>query len=61
MHIEGETTFHYRWGLDIWHISGMGGDGQESYEIVTKNTQYHGRRFITLKPELSEKAQVHYR
>lgn len=59
--VDGETTFHYRWGLDVWHISGMSGDGKESYEIVTKTTYIGERKTYQLNPRLSEKAQKHYR
>ena len=60
-HIDGETTFHYRWGLDIHHISGLGGDGTESYKILTDNTPIGETRIIELKPEISEKVKLYYR
>ena len=60
-HIDGEATFHYRWGLDIHHISGLGGDGMESYNIVTNNTPIGETRIIELKPEISEKVKLYYR
>ena len=61
MFVEGETTFHYRWGLDVHHISGLGGDGRISYAVVTKDTPIREPKTIKIKPQLSEKSIVHYR
>jgi len=59
--VDGETTFHYRWGLNVWHISGMGGDGKESYDIVTKTSYIGERKTYQLKPRLSEQSLEFYR
>jgi glycosyltransferase involved in cell wall biosynthesis len=61
MHIKGDTTFHYRWGLDIHHISGLGGDGRISYAIVTKDTPVGETKYIQIEPKLSEGAKEHFR
>jgi len=66
---DGETSWHYRWGLDAWHISGMGGDGQESYNIVTKKTYQYieitknvtKKGMIMLKPTISNEVKEYYR
>lgn len=54
------TTFHYRWGLDIHHISGMGSDGVESYGIVSARTPIGETRIIELKPAIPEKVKIYY-
>jgi glycosyltransferase involved in cell wall biosynthesis len=59
--VEGSITYHYRWGLGVWHISGMGGDGIESYGIVTANTPINEPKIIKLIPQISEKVKLYYR
>lgn len=54
-------TFHYRWGLDVHHISGLGGDGIESYTIVTQGTSIGPTRIIKLVPQISDKVKLYYR
>ena len=61
IYIEGKTTFHYRWGLDIHHISGLGGDGRISYAVVTYETPVGDLRVIEIEPKLSTKTQKYYR
>jgi len=56
-----EPTFHYRWGLDVYHISGLGGDGKESYRTVTRNTPIEGNKIILLTPQICEKVELYYR
>jgi hypothetical protein len=58
---EGNITYHYRWGLDVWHISGMGGDGIESYGIVTNQTPIGEPRIIKLVPQISDKVKSYYK
>lgn len=71
---DGETSWHYRWGLDIWHISGMGGDGMESYNKLTRDTkpiliepfvevfkEKNTLRKIELQPQISNDVKKYYR
>jgi hypothetical protein len=65
------TSFHYRWGMDVWHISGLSGDGIKSYKIVTKKPpeyQYITKkpiqsklRSIFLKPQISDDVKTYYK
>jgi len=56
-----EPTFHYRWGLNIHHISGMGGDGKESYQIYGKLNENVEQKTIILEPKLLKLTQLYYK
>jgi len=55
------ATFHYRWGMEVQHISGLGGDGQESYKIAGIINNIKHLRKITLTPILSELTSKYYK
>jgi len=60
-HIDDDiTTFHYRWGLNIHHISQMGGDGQDSYKYNGQLILNYKQK-IALTPTLSELASKYYK
>lgn len=56
-----EPTFHYRWGLDICHISGRGSDGVESYKIISRDTPIGKTHTINLESKISEKVKLYYK
>lgn len=66
-----DISWHYRWGLGIWHISGLEGDGIESYRNITERTETYVNitkmehddkiKFITLKPQISEEVKKFYK
>jgi glycosyltransferase involved in cell wall biosynthesis len=55
------TTFNYRWGLDAFHISGLGGTGIESYEMVGNQVKGDELKTIILKPQISEGVKGYYK
>jgi glycosyltransferase involved in cell wall biosynthesis len=56
-----EHTFNYRLGFDIWHVSNMGGNGIETYDVAAKFKVNDEFRKIILIPELSEKTKLYYK
>ena len=68
---DGSTSWHYRWGMNVWHMSALGGHGVESYGIVTnKPPQYFSItqrdaveefRVIKLTPMISDGVKKYYR
>lgn len=58
---DGQTSWHYRWGLNIWHMSGLGGDGMESYITKTYITRIGDLKNVELKPEISNEVKEYYR
>lgn len=47
-------TYHIRWGGNIHHISGMGGDGIESYKIYGDLNKIDEHKIIEITPKISE-------
>jgi glycosyltransferase involved in cell wall biosynthesis len=49
-----EPTYHIRWGNNIHHISGMGGDGKESYKIYGNLNEINEQKIIEITPKITE-------
>jgi glycosyltransferase involved in cell wall biosynthesis len=60
--IDGEITFHYRWGLNLIHMYQTYGftDGVQAYEETGILGQSINSKIIELKPEISEKVKTFY-
>ena len=58
---DDETSWHYRWGLDVWHISGWGEDGVKSWEFKEYITKVGDLKIVQLKPEISDAVKEYYR
>jgi glycosyltransferase involved in cell wall biosynthesis len=54
-------TFHYRWNTNIFHVSGYGNNGIETYDLmkILNNTKEFKK--ITLVPELTEQTKMYYK
>jgi len=59
--VSDDITYHIRWGFNIYHISGLGGDGRASYEEagMIENRKYLEK--ITLTPVLSKQTSKYYK
>jgi glycosyltransferase involved in cell wall biosynthesis len=54
-------TFHYRWEMNVWNISGFGGAGTELYSNIFSVQEHNEFKKIILIPELSEKTKLYYK
>jgi glycosyltransferase involved in cell wall biosynthesis len=59
--MDGKTSWHYRWGLNIWHISGISGDGMDLYSGLSYLIEFGELKIINIEPQISEDVKEYYR
>jgi len=58
---DGKSTFHYRWGLNITHVSSIMGIGAGTYDSIGYGAIIGNIQTIKLNPMLFEKTKLYYK